>query len=94
MFAINKVSIFQAQTVTADPVWITVQEHSKGLLSSAGATFTEEVQSRGSCETGDVVLCMPDSIKENKKPLKKEGSKTMAELQVRHLICAVMVCCL
>lgn len=80
-----------AQTVTADPLWTIVQEQYRGLLSSPSSTYTEEVQSRGSSEAGDIVLCMPDSIKENMKPVKKEGPKTLAELQVRHVICAVMI---
>ena len=71
--------------VTVDPLWTTVQEHSRVHLFSASPTYTEEVQPRGSSEAGDVVLCMPDSIKENKKPPNKEGSKTMAELQVRYV---------
>ena len=58
-----------------------VQERSTGLFASPGSPYTE-VQSSGSSDAGDVVLCMPDSIKENMKPVKKEGSKTMAELQV------------
>lgn len=32
---------------------------------------------------------MPDSLKENKKPSRKEGSKTMAELQVRLEPCPI-----
>ena len=40
--------------------------------------------SRDYTASGDVVLSVADSAKENKQPpKKKEGSKTMAELQVR-----------
>ena len=67
-----------------------MQEQSRGLVSCAGCIITEEVQSRGSNEAGHIVLRMPDSVKENKNPVKKEGSKTMAELQVRHALCAVI----
>lgn len=66
-----------------DPQWTAVQEQSKGLITSAESPYTDKVQSRGSSEAGDIVLCMPNNVKENKSPVKKEGSKTMAELQVR-----------
>ena len=77
--------------MAAYPPWIAVQERSRGLLSSAESAYTEQIPSRGSSETGYIVLSMPDSVKENKHPVKKEGSKTMAELQVRHAICAVII---
>ena len=63
-----------------DPQWTAVQEQSKGLITSAESPYTDKVQSS---EAGDIVLCMPNNVKENKSPVKKEGSKTMAELQVR-----------
>lgn len=76
-------------TLAVNSVWTAVQEQSRGLLSS-GPAYTKELQSRGSSETGDFVLCMPDSVKENNKPGKKEGSKSMADLQVIYVMTA---CC-
>lgn len=65
-----------------------VQKQARGLLSSAA--YTEELQSKGSIETGDSVLCMPHSVKENNEPVKKEGSQNMTDLQSTYWMAA---CC-
>ena len=59
-----------------------LQEQCKGHSMSAESSFAVQ-HSYDSSQSGDIILSVAESTKENKQPGRKEGQKSLQELQVR-----------